>query len=151
MQQSCSGGKLGMTPHNTRVETIHDNDMDTPSLRRLNYNGSNRTMNMVSESDLLKGTDTLRELRRKRQIQSNGTENNILLSASLLEKKSSATAAAAESNKIRHVDSSRALARFTRGTKTVSSAQRAFSNNRTNKDQVPVGKESGNRLKIWLR
>lgn len=138
------------TPYNatvSRVETTID-DMDPPSLRILNHNGSNRAMNTESESDLLKGTNSLRELRRKRQTQWRGSENNILLSASLLEKNS----LTAESNKPRHVDSSRAIARITRSTKTASTAQRAsFFNSKTNRDQVAGGKESGSKLKIWLR
>ncbi|KDO81245.1 hypothetical protein CISIN_1g0371692mg, partial [Citrus sinensis] len=88
------------TPYNatvSRVETTID-DMDPPSLRILNHNGSNRAMNTESESDLLKGTNSLRELRRKRQTQWRGSENNILLSASFLEKNS----LTAESNKPRH-------------------------------------------------
>ncbi|KAH9756125.1 kinesin-like protein KIN-14R [Citrus sinensis] len=138
------------TPYNatvSRVETTID-DMDPPSLRILNHNGSNRAMNTESESDLLKGTNSLRELRRKRQTQWRGSENNILLSASFLEKNS----LTAESNKPRHVDSSRAIARITRSTKTASTAQRAsFFNSKTNRDQVAGGKESGSKLKIWLR
>lgn len=122
--------------------------MDPPSLRILSYNGSNRAMNTESESDLLKGTDSLRELRRKRRTQSRGSENNILSSASLLEKKS----LTAESNTPRHVDSSRSIARITRCTKTASTAQRAsFFNSKTNRDQVAGGKENGSKLKVWLR
>lgn len=146
----CFGEMPVTTPYNatvSRVETTID-DMDPPSLRILNHNGSNRAMNAESASDLLKGTNSLRELRRKRQTQWRGSENNILLSASLLEKNS----LTAESNKPRHVDSSRAIARITRSTKTASIAQRAsFFNSKTNRDQVAGGKESGSKLKIWLR
>ncbi|KAL9450117.1 hypothetical protein AB3S75_011945 [Citrus x aurantiifolia] len=146
----CFGEMPVTTPYNatvSRVETTID-DMDPPSLRILNHNGSNRAMNAESESDLLKGTNSLREIRRKRQTQWRGSENNILLSASLLEKNS----LTAESNKPRHVDSSRAIARITRSTKTASTAQRAsFFNSKTNRDQVAGGKESGSKLKIWLR
>lgn len=146
----CFGERPVTTPYNatvSRVETTID-DMDPPSLRILNHNGSNRAMNAESESDLLKGTNSLRELRRKRQTQWRGSENNILLSASLLEKNS----LTAESNKPRHVDSSRAIARITRSTKTANTAQRAsFFNSKTNRDQVAGGKESGSKLKIWLR
>ncbi|KAH9690260.1 kinesin-like protein KIN-14R [Citrus sinensis] len=146
----CFGERPVTTPYNatvSRVETTID-DMDPPSLRILNHNGSNRAMNAESESDLLKGTNSLRELRRKRQTRWRGSENNILLSASLLEKNS----LTAESNKPRLVDSSRAIARITRSTKTASIAQRAsFFNSKTNRDQVAGGKESGSKLKIWLR
>lgn len=127
--------KLEATPLNSRVETIQD--MDSASLKSLNSNDNNRRMSMGS--DLLKGTDSLRELRRKRQIQSKGTENNFLLTASLVEKK----LLTGESNKVKHVDPSKALARMTRSTKAVSATtQRTF----------PTGsKEGSSKLKTWLR
>lgn len=127
------------------MENIHD--MDPPSLRCLNSNEGNQTMSMGS-SDLLKGTDSLRELRRKRQNQSKGTENNFLLSASLLENK---LMAGESTNKARYVDPSKAFSRITRITKPVSSNQRASSYNKTNRDQVPGSKEGSNKLKVWLR
>ncbi|TXG52642.1 hypothetical protein EZV62_021811 [Acer yangbiense] len=142
----CSAEKFRTTPLNpriSRVENIHD--MDPPSLRCLNSNEGNQTM---GSSDLLKGTDSLRELRRKRQSQSKGTENNFLLSASFLEKKS---VVSSETNKARHVDPSKAFARITRSAKPVSCNQRGSSNNKTNRDQVLGSKEGSNRLKLWLR
>ncbi|KAH7567632.1 hypothetical protein JRO89_XS07G0108500 [Xanthoceras sorbifolium] len=135
-----SAEKLRTTPLNPRISNMENiQDMDPPSLRCLKMN--------VGSSDLLKGTDSLRELRRKRQSQSKGTKNNFLLSASLLEKKSMT----AESNKAKHVDPSRALARITRSTKPFSSNQRASSNNKTNRDQVQGSKEGSSKLKLWLR
>ncbi|KAI9201527.1 hypothetical protein LWI28_024840 [Acer negundo] len=142
----CSAEKFRSTPLNpriSRVENIHDTD--PPSLRCLNSNEGNQTM---GSSDLLKRTDSLRELRRKRQSQSKGTENNFLLSASFLEKKSMVSS---ESNKARHVDPSKAFARITRSAKPVSCNQRGSSNNKTNRDQVLGNKEGSNRLKLWLR
>ncbi|KAK0576133.1 hypothetical protein LWI29_012375 [Acer saccharum] len=142
----CSAEKFRSTPLNpriSRVENIHD--MDPPSLRCLNSNEGNQTM---GSSDLLKGTDSLRELRRKRQSQSKGTENNFLLSASFLEKKS---VVSSETSKARHVDPSKAFARITRSAKPVSCNQRGSSNNKTNRDQVIGSKEGSNRLKLWLR
>ncbi|KAK1554713.1 hypothetical protein Q3G72_016253 [Acer saccharum] len=142
----CSAEKIRSTPLNpriSRVENIHD--MDPPSLRCLNSNEGNQTM---GSSDLLKGTDSLRGLRRKRQSQSKGTENNFLLSASFLEKKS---VVSSETSKARHVDPSKAFARITRSAKPVSCNQRGSSNNKTNRDQVIGSKEGSNRLKLWLR
>lgn len=97
---------------------------------------------MNPESDLLKGTDSLRELRRRREWQSKGTENNILLSTTLLDRKMPST----DSKIARPIDPSRALARVTRNTKPSSTAQRAISTNKTYRDQVPAIKS-----RIWLR
>ncbi|KAK2659962.1 hypothetical protein Ddye_006495 [Dipteronia dyeriana] len=141
----CSAEKFRTTPLNprtSRVENIHD------SLRCLKSNEGNQTMSIMGSSDLLKGTDSLRGLRRKRQSQSKGTENNFMLSAPFLEKKSMGSS---ESNKARHVDPSKAFARITRSAKPVSCNQRGSSNNKTNRDQVLGSKEGSNRLKLWLR
>ncbi|KAJ0085760.1 hypothetical protein Patl1_08690 [Pistacia atlantica] len=128
--------KLEVTPLNLRVETIQD--MDVTSLKSLNSNDNNRRKSMGS--DLLKGTDSLRELRRKRQIQSKGTENNFLLTASLVEKK----LLTGESNKVKHVDSSKALARMTRSTKAVSVTT-------TQRTLPTISKDGNSKLKMWLR
>ncbi|XP_031279205.1 kinesin-like protein KIN-14R [Pistacia vera] len=128
--------KLEVTPLNLRVETIQD--MDVTSLKSLNSNDNNRRKSMGS--DLLKGTDSLRELRRKRQIQSKGTENNFLLTASLVEKK----LLTGESNKVKHVDSSKALARMTRSTKAVSVTT-------TQRTLPTISKDGSSKLKMWLR
>ncbi|XVE95161.1 hypothetical protein REPUB_Repub02eG0072500 [Reevesia pubescens] len=138
-----SAEKLQGTPITTQafsIETI--STIDPPSLRSLNSNI--RTMNVGSE--LLKGTDSLRELRRKKQIQSKGTENNLLLS-SLLDKKMSST----ESSKTKQIDPSRALARITKSTKSVNTVEKAFSSNKINRDQGKELRESSNKLKMWLR
>ncbi|XP_034676295.1 kinesin-like protein KIN-14R isoform X2 [Vitis riparia] len=117
---------------------------DPQSLRRLNSsNGA-----MSQSSGLLKGADSLRELRRKRELQSKGIENNFLLSASLIEHK---TTLQKESNKGRHIDPSKALARVTRITK-LATAQRPLSNNRINREQQATGvKERDNRTRVWSR
>ncbi|KAK6257116.1 hypothetical protein QUC31_000575, partial [Theobroma cacao] len=142
MRPVHSAEKLLGTPIATpRTETI--SGMDPPSLRSLNCNS--RTTNMGS--DLLKGTDSLRELRRKKQVQSKGTENNLLLSSSLLDKKT----LSAESNKTRQIDTSRALARITRSTKSVNTVGKALSSYKINRDQVTGLRESSSKLKMWLR
>ncbi|XVF64919.1 hypothetical protein PTKIN_Ptkin09bG0205200 [Pterospermum kingtungense] len=131
-----------ITTQATMMQTMPG--IDPPSLRSLNSNS--RTMDMGSE--LLKGTDSLRELRRKKQMQSKGSENNLLLSSSLLEKKMIST----ESNKTRQIDPSRALARITRSTKSVNTVEKSLSSNRiNNRDQTKSLRESSNKLKMWLR
>ncbi|GAV66863.1 Kinesin domain-containing protein/Malectin domain-containing protein [Cephalotus follicularis] len=117
--------RFGATPNDTKASRMESMcDMDPQSDRSLN--SRNRTGNMGS--DLLKRTDSLRELRRKRQIQGKGEENNYMLSASLLERKILPD----ESDKERHNNPSKALARITRSKK-------------------PGVRESKNKLKVWLR
>ncbi|XVE55630.1 hypothetical protein DITRI_Ditri03aG0174100 [Diplodiscus trichospermus] len=141
-----SAEKLQCTPITTQglnIETIYG--MDPPSLRSLNSNS--KTIN--AGSDLLKGTDSLRELRRKKQQQIRGTENNLLLSSSLLDKKLLSTTES--NNKTKLIDPSRALARITRSTKAVNSVDKALSRNKINGDQGKGIRESNNKLKMWLR
>ncbi|KAF3447269.1 hypothetical protein FNV43_RR12449 [Rhamnella rubrinervis] len=131
----CSAEKSG----STTSDAIAWLRTETPLSTR-NINSSDRMMN--PESDLLKGTDSLRELRRRREWQSKGTENNILLSTPLLDRKIPST----DSKIARPIDPSRALARVTRNTKPSSTAQRAISTNKSYRDQVPAIKS-----RIWLR
>ncbi|CAL5417934.1 unnamed protein product [Camellia sinensis] len=110
-------------------------DRDLQSLRSLK--SSNRSVSRGSV--LLKGTDSLRELRRKRE----GIENNFMLPAPSIEKKLMAT----ESNKaVRHIDPSKAFARVARTTKPFPAAQRPFSSK-----QVIGIKERDNGTRVWLR
>ncbi|GMI82773.1 MALECTIN DOMAIN KINESIN 2 [Hibiscus trionum] len=113
--------------------------IDHTSLRSLNSNGR-RTKE--EGSDLLKGTESLRELRRKKQVQSKGTENNSLLSSSLLEKKVSSETKDYPS---------RALARVTRSARSVTTVEKGLSSNKINQDQGKGPRDSGNKLKMWLR
>ncbi|KAK8678008.1 hypothetical protein V6N13_143525 [Hibiscus sabdariffa] len=122
---SYSAEKSHVTPWETKY------GIDHTSLRSLNSNG--RRINEEG-SDLLKGTESLRELRRKKQVQSKGTENN---SSSLLEKK--------VSSETKHYPS-RALARITRSARSVNTVEKGLSSNKINQDQG-----SGNKLKMWLR
>lgn len=115
--------------------------MNPPIRRNLNSNG--RRMNEMG-SDLLKGTESLRELRRKRQIESKGIENNALLSSSLVEKK-----VWSETNKARQIE--QWPCRITRSGKSVNSVEKSFTGNRINWDQGKEPRESSNKLKMWLR
>ncbi|GFS44093.1 di-glucose binding protein with Kinesin motor domain-containing protein [Actinidia rufa] len=106
----------------------------------LSLKSSNRSMSHGSV--LLKGTDSLRELRRKRDLQSGGIENSLLFSAPSIEKK----LVLIESNKARQIDPSKAFARVTRTTKPFPSAQR-FSSSK----QVSGAKEKDANTRVWLR
>ncbi|KAL4595477.1 hypothetical protein ACB092_12G093900 [Castanea dentata] len=140
----CCAEKLGVTPNQTksriRVQVLQE--MDPQSMR--NLNSMNQTINQ--ESVLLKGTDSLHKIRRRRELQSTGTENNILLSTPVLNKRILST----ESKNARPIDQSRALARLTRSTKSAATSHRILSSNKLYKDQVQGNKES-NKSKIWLR
>lgn len=141
---ACSADKSGATPSETRAwsrgQTL--GEIDPPCLRSLN--SGNQTTNQ--ESVLLKGTETLHKIRRRRELHSMGTENNFLFSSPLIEKR----ILSSESNKGRHIDQSRAFSRLTRGTKPAST-NRAFSGSKLYKDQLPGIKENNNKSKIWLR
>lgn len=137
-----SAEKSEATPVLSRMETIY---YDVGPLGEKSLNSTNRTINQ--ESSLLQGNASLRELRRKGDLQSRGVENNFLISASSLEKKR----LPAESSKAKPLDSSRASARITRSTKSIRAAQKTTSNtaNRINKDQGPGARD--NKFKVWLR
>lgn len=96
---------------------------------------------------MLKGPDSIRELRRKQDLQSKGIENNFLLSAPSVEKKVLPT----DSSKARRLDPSKAFARITRSRQAVSSAQRPLTSNRINREQVMRVKEGDNGTRVWSR
>ncbi|XP_059460416.1 kinesin-like protein KIN-14R isoform X1 [Corylus avellana] len=143
--QACSAEKSGPTPTETkawsRVQTL--GEIDSPCLR--NLNSVNRTINQ--ESALLKGTDTLHKIRRRRELQSIGTENNFILSSPPLNQR----ILSSEPNKAKNIDQFKALSRLTRSTKTDTTGHRAFSGNKPYKYQLPGIKEKDNKSKIWLR
>lgn len=148
MLRVCSAEKSGPNPNETkswsRVQA--PGEMDSPCLR--NLNSVNRTINQ--ESVLLKGTDTLHKIRRRRELQSIGTENNFVLSSPLLNKRILSTMSS-EPNKAKNIDQSKALSRLTRSTKTDPTAHVAFSGNKPYKYQLPGMKEKDNKSKIRLR
>ncbi|CAB4267316.1 unnamed protein product [Prunus armeniaca] len=133
-----SAEKSGATPKERktwfRCDTI--SDIDPLRLRSLSY--SNQMTNQ--ESVLLKGTDSLRALRRRRELQSKGSEN-LMFPATLVDRKMSAESRTEMSG------DQKALARITRSVKPSTSAQKAGPNNKNYKDQVPAVKQS----RIWLR
>lgn len=137
-QCQYSAGKLGATPNESKILRAESMGDIGPIGMRILQSG-NRTSN--HGSGLLKGTDSLREIRRK-QIQSKGSENNILLSASLLERKKSSSD---ELEKSKNATSSKALARFTRSIKPVSTVQPVISNGKVNRSFDPRLKEKGNK------
>ncbi|XP_041018654.1 kinesin-like protein KIN-14R isoform X1 [Juglans microcarpa x Juglans regia] len=143
MLPACSADKSGTTSNErkawSRVQT--PGQMDPPSLR----NSTNRAINQ--ESVLLKGTDTLHQIRRRRGLQSIGTENTFLASSPLLDKR----ILSSESTKGRHIDQSKALSRLTRSTKPAATVHRAFSGSNLYKDQLPGNKDKNNKSKFWLR
>ncbi|GFY96061.1 di-glucose binding protein with Kinesin motor domain-containing protein [Actinidia rufa] len=106
----------------------------------LSVKSSNRSMSHGSV--LLKGTNSLRELRRKGDLQSGGIENSLLFLAPSIEK----NLVPIESNKGRQIDPSKAFARVTRTTKPFPTAQR-FSSSK----QVSGAKEKDTNTRVWLR
>ncbi|KAL6983106.1 hypothetical protein U1Q18_016499 [Sarracenia purpurea var. burkii] len=135
---SSENSKATPSDRKTSSTTESNTGRDCQSL---SLKSSNRSVS--HESVLLKGTDSLREVRRKRDLQSGGIENSFLLSASSVERK----LIPVESNKTRHIDPSKAFARVTRSTKPFLSAQRFISGKQVL--QVPGVKETNTRT--WLR
>ncbi|KAB2616976.1 kinesin-II 95 kDa subunit-like [Pyrus ussuriensis x Pyrus communis] len=121
-----------------RRETIGDID----PLRLSNLSDSNQMKSQ--ESVLLKGTDSLRELRRRRELHSKGHEN-VMLPATLADRKMST----AESSTDKSGDQ-KPLSRITRSlTRPAATGQKPGPSNPGNKnyrDQVP-----GSRSRTWLR
>ncbi|CAN1185322.1 Kinesin-like protein KIN-14R [Linum perenne] len=113
-------------------------------LNRRSLNPSNGMLNTEDKSILLKGTDSLRELRRKRDLQIRGPENNSLF----LGKKVVSAESESSSSKSRQLDPSRALARITRSgmqqQQAGGSAPIAFPNRFKDNSNTVRGK-------IWLR
>ncbi|KAH7847341.1 hypothetical protein Vadar_024947 [Vaccinium darrowii] len=128
------------TPKERRTPSTTKSPQDT-DLQSLCLKSSNRRLSNGS-SVLLKGTDSLRELRRKRDLQNGGIENSFVLSAPSTEKK----LLPVEHNKARNIDPSKAFARVTRTTKPFPTSQRFFSSK-----QVAGVKEKDNSTRGWLR
>ncbi|KAF7139372.1 hypothetical protein RHSIM_Rhsim07G0213200 [Rhododendron simsii] len=128
------------TPTERKTPNTTESPLDR-DLQNLCLKSSNRSLSHGS-SVLLKGTDSLRELRRKRDLQNGGIENSLVLSAPLIEKK----LLSVEHNKTRNIDPSKAFARVTRTTKPFPTAQRFFSSK-----EVSGVREKDNSTRGWLR
>ncbi|KAF9622981.1 hypothetical protein IFM89_035696 [Coptis chinensis] len=151
--QPHSADKSRFTPKETKVKSCEESMFDTdPQVLRSSDSVNHPT---TQDSDLLRGHDPLREIRRKRGSRSGEIENNYGISTSYLGKKIIQTEAKkakqipTEVDKARHVDPTKALARFTRTTKPVTS-QRLSSHNRVAKDQV-VGNKDRDKSRGWSR
>lgn len=142
-----SADKLRATP-NDRKSFFDEcmSESDAPILRSSNSN--NRPMSHGSV--LLRGPDSLHEIRRKREKRSASfgeSENSIVvLPVSLLEKKSLPT----ELTRPRQLDPSRELGRHTRTSKAVTATQRNFTHSRINREQLG-GKERDKTRATWNR
>lgn len=149
---SRSSEKLRVTPNERKAwSTVQTPPLLSDNQRLRSLRSNNRLESQQGSSILLKGTDSLRELRRNRDIQSKGIENNFLLSgggSSLVEKKVVPTGS---SKVARQIDSSKAFARVTRTTKPFSVAQRSIASNRIDREQVPGVKERDHNTRLWSR
>lgn len=141
----CASEKIRASPKERKASST-DSDMKTDP-RTQGLKSHNRVTGQ--NSVLLKGSESLSHLRMKRDYQKRGIENNhICLSASLsTEKKLSL---AAEPNKGRHIDPSKAFARVTRTAKPFSGLQRSFSS-RISREPAPIIKDRDTSTRVWLR
>ncbi|XP_062145480.1 kinesin-like protein KIN-14R [Alnus glutinosa] len=117
---------------------IRDDFMNEIEHRILRSSNSlNRSLNQGS----VRGNDSLHETRRKRdQLRSADTENNIFLPSSLNDSKLS-----------RKSDPPKIATRVMRTTKLVTTAQGPLTHKRTSRDQVQGVKERDTKKKIWSR
>ncbi|KAJ0971087.1 hypothetical protein J5N97_019046 [Dioscorea zingiberensis] len=93
-------------------------------------------------SILLRGTESLHEIKRKRELRSgaNGESENRVSLPIAMERK---TATVSDMNKSRKIDPAKAFGRITRASKVSSTTQKLFSHSRTGKDQ--------DKTKMWSR
>jgi len=117
---------------------IRDDFMNEIEHRILRSSNSlNRSLNQGS----VRGNDSLNETRRKRdQLRSADTENNIFLPSSLNDSKLS-----------RKSDPPQIATRVMRTTKLVTTAQGPLTHKRASRDQVQGVKERDTKKKIWSR
>ncbi|KAK9096668.1 hypothetical protein Sjap_022165 [Stephania japonica] len=142
------GESSRFTPNEGKVRLSEE----TMSEHNLQILQSSNSINRPSrESDLLRGIDSLREVRRKREVRSGENENNCC--ATVLNKKKieskKARQVPGELDKGRQVCNAKPLERLTRTIKPVTS-QRQFSHSRTNRDQA-LGTKEREKTRIWSR
>lgn len=137
--QSFSSEKSKDTPNERKTWSTHTPVGVMTQNRRI-LRSSNQLPSHGSV--LVKGTESLRELRRKQDARNrSGVENTYipssLVSASLIDEKVSGA---------RHIDPSKAFARVTRSMKPF-----AVSRNRINKEQTQKVKERDVNTRVWSR
>ncbi|PIA46512.1 hypothetical protein AQUCO_01500213v1 [Aquilegia coerulea] len=148
-----SAEKSRFTPYEGKVQLCDESMCESDHQILRSSNSVNRPP--IHESNLLRGIDPLRDIRRKRASRSGEPENIYGVSNSLHEKKviqaepKKAKQMPKELDKARNVGPSKALARFTRTTKTGTS-QRLSSHNRVDRDQVVSIKEK-DKTRGWSR
>lgn len=141
--EPCASDRSRASTNERKDSSITENEVNTdPRTQMLQ-----RRKTLTGQgSILLKGSESLGQLRMKREFQNKGIEN-ICLSNPSTEKKGSL---AAESNKGRRMDPSKAFARVTRTTRPFPGIQRSFSS-RINREPVPMVKERDSSTRVWLR
>lgn len=134
-----SAEMLGAIPKERKTWSRRETIGEIDPLRRRSLSYNNQMTNQ--ESVLLKGTDSLRDLRRRRELQTKGHEKFILPATSVDRKIFSAESRSEISGE------HRALARITRSTKppAATNAQKAGPNNKRYRDQFPAVKS-----RTWL-
>ncbi|XP_077233526.1 di-glucose binding protein with Kinesin motor domain-containing protein isoform X2 [Tasmannia lanceolata] len=139
-----SADKSRDTPNDRKTLPIDDSTAEyDPQILR-SSNSINRPTNQTSV--LLRGSDSLHEIRRKREIrsgvvgESENNTNNII----------PAKVVPSEFNRHRQIDSTKAFGRITRTSKAVTTTQKVFPYNRINRDQVASIKER-DKTRGWSR
>ncbi|XXG49107.1 hypothetical protein AAC387_Pa02g3376 [Persea americana] len=141
-----SADELRATPNDGK--SFYDECMGESDHHILRSSNSNNRP-MSHGSVLLRGPDSLHEIRRKREKRSSSfgeSENNMVVVPSLLEKKPVPT----ESTRPRQLDQSRALGRLTRTSRAVTGTQKNFTLNRINREHIGV-KDRDKTRATWTR
>ncbi|XP_043711877.1 kinesin-like protein KIN-14R isoform X3 [Telopea speciosissima] len=132
------------SPNQGKAMSREESMCETDPMILRSSSSINRAMNQ--ESVLLRGTESLREIRRKRDIRSGETENIYFQPNPSLEKKIVPTVV----GRVRKIDPVKPLTRVVRTTKPVNTAPKMFSHGRINRDQVQGIKEK-DKTRGWSR
>lgn len=143
--QSADRSRIA-TPIEGRSFSSNESTSHTDPQILRNSNSLNKPMTSQF-SFLLKGVESLHEIKRKRDNRSASVENEnvIVPSASLVEKKMAPT----ELSKSRKVDPAKAYGRLTRTTKVITT-QKLFLHGRNKKEQQDGAAREKDKMRAWV-
>ncbi|CAL9757073.1 unnamed protein product [Musa acuminata subsp. burmannicoides] len=141
--QSADRSRIA-TPIEGRSFSSNESTSHTDPQILRNSNSLNKPMTSQF-SFLLKGVESLHEIKRKRDYRSASVENENVISASLVEKKMAPT----ELIRTRKVDPAKAYGRLTRTTKVITT-QKLFLHGRNKKEQQDGAAREKDKTRAWV-
>lgn len=141
--QSADRSRIA-TPIEGRSFSSNESTSHTDPQILRNSNSLNKPMTSQF-SFLLKGVESLHEIKRKRDNRSASVENENVISASLVEKKMAPT----ELSRTRKVDPAKAYGRLTRTTKVITT-QKLFLHGRNKKEQQDGAAREKDKTRAWV-